>query len=55
MGIIDSVPIEHSLRKPVSYYDYSDTSLRMKSFFDTRPHLTYDQSFRIYESFLECT
>lgn len=53
MGIVDSTPIEHALRKPVSYYNYSETDARMKAYFDSRPHLSYEQSFRIYHSFLD--
>lgn len=53
MGIVDKLCIEHSLRKPVSFYDHGDTDARMKQFFHARPHLTYEQSFHILESFME--
>lgn len=51
MGIVDQTPIMHSLRKPVSFYNHDETEVRMKAYFDARPHLTYEESFRIYQSF----
>lgn len=45
MGIIDQVPIEHSLRKPVAYYNYQDTDAGMQSFLEQVDHIKYQDAF----------
>jgi len=49
MGIIDQVPIEHSLRKPVTYYNYEDTESRMQKFLDQVPHISHQDAFSAIE------
>jgi hypothetical protein len=51
MGIVDQFPVDHSFRKPVQYYDYADSDFRMKKYFESRDHLSYEQSFITFESF----
>ena len=49
MGIIDQVPIEHSLRKPVTYYNYEDTESRMQCYLGQVPHISYQDAFSAME------
>lgn len=51
MGIVDQFPVDHSFRKPVQYYDYADSDSRMKKYFESRNHLSYEQSFITFQSF----
>jgi hypothetical protein len=51
MGIVDAHPIEHSLRKPVTYYSHSEANASMQAFFARHEHLRYEESFRILRSF----
>jgi len=49
MGIVDQVPIEHSLRKPVTYYNYEDTESRMQCFLEQVPHISHREAFSAIE------
>jgi hypothetical protein len=51
MGIIDAVPVAHSLRKPVLYYQHDKADAEMKDFLAHRPHLSPDEAFFIIESY----
>ena len=51
MGIIDAVPVAHSLRKPVLYYQHEKASGEMEDFLAYRPHLSPDDAFFIMESY----
>jgi hypothetical protein len=51
MGIIDAVPVAHSLRKPVSYYQHETARREMDDFLTHRPHLSPDEAFFIIESY----
>jgi hypothetical protein len=51
MGIIDAVPIEHRMRKPVQYYDYDIANKQMYDYLSQQPHLTRGEAFRILESY----
>jgi hypothetical protein len=51
MGIIDALPVAHSLRKPVSYYQYGTARIEMEKFLTHRPHLSPDEAFFIIESY----
>jgi len=51
MGIVDSTPVAHSLRKPVSYYEHDASSRDMENFLARRPHLSPDDAFFITESY----
>jgi SAM-dependent methyltransferase len=51
MGIIDSVPVTHSLRKPVSYYQHETASREKDGFLKYRPHLSPDEAFFIVDSY----
>jgi len=51
MGIIDAIPVEHSMRKPVKHYRYDETNQSMKEYLSLTPHLSKDEAFRIHESY----
>jgi len=45
MGIIDSVPVDHSLRPPGNSYDFNKQIAEMGKFLSMRKHLTAEESF----------
>jgi hypothetical protein len=51
LGIVDVCPVDHSFRKPVSYYDYEQANAGMQAFFAKNEHLTYEECFHILESY----
>ena len=51
MGIVDAVPVAHSLRKPVAYYDHASTAKTMNNYLSRRPHLPKKDTFFILESY----
>jgi hypothetical protein len=51
IGIIDAVPIAHSMRKSGFYYQHEKARAEMKQFLAQRPHLTPDEAFFIVESY----
>lgn len=52
MGIIDAVPVEHSLRKPVMNYNYDEANKAMMNYLSKSPHLSKEEAFRILESYV---
>ena len=51
MGIVDAVPVAHSLRKPVQHYAHREVDRQMRHYLDQRQHLTLEQAFFIVESY----
>jgi hypothetical protein len=51
MGIIDAVPIAHTLRKSGFYYQHDKARAEMAEFLAHRPHLSPDEAFFIVESY----
>ena len=49
MGIIDGVPVDHSLRKPVAHYSWHDANRSRLAYLDRRSHFTYEECFRVLE------
>lgn len=47
MGIIDVVPVDHSIRKPVTNYKWSEADAQRKNLFKKHTHYTYDECFRV--------
>jgi len=45
LGIIDSTPVRHALRKPVSLYHHGRTEQAMLEFLNRRPHLSREEAF----------
>ncbi len=53
MGVIDSTPVDHSLRKPVKNYSYDEANSAMRAYLARMPHLSKDLAFSIVESYAE--
>ena len=51
LGIIDATAVRHSLRKPVSGYDYDETNRAMRKFLDRNEHLSPAEAFLAIESY----
>ena len=49
MGIIDALPVDHSIRKPVANYKWSEADRQRKSLFKKHTHYSYDECFRILD------
>lgn len=52
MGIIDSTPVDHSLRKPVGNYNYDIAKKSFDDYLSKHSHLTKVESFIILESYV---
>jgi GT2 family glycosyltransferase len=52
MGIVDAVPVDHSIRKPVKNYEYSEANISMQKYLSKNPHLSKDEAFVILESYV---
>ena len=51
VGIIDATPVDHSLRKPVSYYRHEEARRQMEDYLSRTPHYSREEAFTILESF----
>ena len=51
LGIIDASPVRHALRKPVTTYDYRETSAAMARFLSDREHLSHAAAFVALETY----
>jgi hypothetical protein len=51
MGIIDAVPVDHSLRKPVAYYRWDEANQQQRLFLSKHEHIPLDQCFRVLDVF----
>jgi hypothetical protein len=51
MGIIDALPVAHSVRMPVANYEYAVADEQMRQYLDTNPHLSESEAFVILESY----
>jgi glycosyltransferase involved in cell wall biosynthesis len=49
MGIIDAVPVDHSLRKPVENYSWAEANAQRKLLLARQPHYPLDQCLRVLE------
>jgi hypothetical protein len=49
MGIVDAVPVDHSLRKPVAHYDWDEADRQRTRFLEQHDHLPLDQCFRVLD------
>jgi len=48
-GIVDAVPVDHSLREPVAHYEWSDANADRDRYLARHPHLAYEECFRVLE------
>ena len=51
MGIVDSTPVEHSMRAPVKNYNYDDADRSQADYMSRNTHLSEAEAFRILESY----
>jgi hypothetical protein len=49
MGIIDAVPVDHSLRKPVENYSWAEANRQRKAYLAKVEHYPHDQCLRVLE------
>ena len=49
MGIIDAVPVDHSLRPPVHHYNWDEANNGRTVYLEQREHLPYGQCFRVID------
>jgi glycosyltransferase involved in cell wall biosynthesis len=49
MGIIDGVPVDHSLRKPVVYYRWDEANQQRNAFLSKNEHIPIDECFRVLD------
>jgi hypothetical protein len=49
MGIIDATPVEHRLRRPVAHYSWHEANAERAAYLATRPHLPYEDCFRVLD------
>ena len=50
MGIIDAVPVDHSLRKPLAYYSWDDADRERALYLSKHEHFPIDQCFKVLEA-----
>ena len=48
-GIVDAVPIDHSIRKPVANYEWSDANADRERYLASQPHLPLEECIRVLE------
>jgi hypothetical protein len=51
LGIIDRVPVAHSVRRPVALYDHHTADRQMEGYLEGRQHLSLDDAFLIVEAY----
>jgi glycosyltransferase involved in cell wall biosynthesis len=50
MGIIDAVPVDHSMRQPVANYKWSEADRQRKAYLKNHSHYALDDCFRVLEA-----
>jgi hypothetical protein len=48
-GIVDAVPMDHSIRKPVANYEWSDANADRERYLASHPHLPLEECVRVLE------
>jgi glycosyltransferase involved in cell wall biosynthesis len=48
-GIVDAVPVDHSIRAPVAYYGWSEADGDRDRYLAKHPHLAYEDCFRVLD------
>ncbi len=49
MGIIDALPVEHSMRKPVANYSWHEADAARTAYLARHPHLPLEECFRVLD------
>ena len=47
LGIIDALPVDHSLRKPAAHYEWAEANAERSTYLKKNRHFTYDECFRV--------
>lgn len=48
-GIVDAVPVDHSIREPVEQYEWADANADRDRYLARHSHLPYEECFRVLE------
>ena len=48
-GIVDAVPVDHSIRKPVANYEWSDANADRERYLAREPHLPMEECIRVLD------
>ncbi|MEK6250795.1 MAG: glycosyltransferase family 4 protein [Actinomycetota bacterium] len=48
-GIVDAVPVDHSIRPPVAHYTWSDANAARDRYLARHPHFPYEDCFRVFD------
>jgi hypothetical protein len=48
-GIVDAVPVDHSIRAPVAHYEWADANADRDRYLASHPHIPYDDAFRVLD------
>ena len=48
-GIVDAVPVDHSIREPVAHYEWADADADRERYLASHPHLPTEECFRVLE------
>jgi hypothetical protein len=51
LGIVDEIPVAHTIRKPVSHYHHATADAQMKRFLEGRQHLCTDDAFLVVDAY----
>ena len=49
MGIIDSISVDHSIRKPVENYDWSEANKQMSDLLKKYKHYPLEECFKVLD------
>ena len=52
MGIVDAVPVRHSLRRPAQHYRHGHAQAEMHAYLERREHLRIEQASVILDSYV---
>jgi hypothetical protein len=48
-GIVDAVPVDHSIRAPVAHYEWANAVADRENYLERHPHLSLEECFRVLE------
>ena len=48
-GIVDAVPVDHSIREPVAHYEWADAVADRERYLAAHPHLPLEECFRVLD------
>jgi hypothetical protein len=48
-GIVDAVPVDHSIRQPVAHYEWAAANADRDRYLSRHPHLPYEECFKVLD------